>query len=205
MSDMSVLINFKICDNSPDCNGIKACPQDAIYWDEDNDELGIDNEKCVSCGKCGEACEVGAIRVAQSEEEYQTIQREIENDPRQVSDLFVDRYGAEPISQTFETPPEKFYIQILRSTKLTALEVFQEDSIHCLLHSIPISDLFEGFNVQYRKMEASDDFINQYQVDELPALLFFKDGDLVAKIEGHYKPKDEDELREKVKTIVRNN
>lgn len=124
MLAISVLINFKICDNSPDCNGIKVCPQDAIYWDQDEEELAIDNEKCVSCGKCEETCEVGAIRVAHSESEYEQIKQEIEDDPREVSDLFVDRFGAEPISQTFQTPPDKFYIQILRSTKLTALEVF---------------------------------------------------------------------------------
>ncbi len=33
---MSVLINFKICDNSPDCNGIRDCPTKAFYWDKEN-------------------------------------------------------------------------------------------------------------------------------------------------------------------------
>lgn len=54
-------------------------------------------------------------------------------------------------------------------------------------------------------MEASENFLNRYEVVKLPALLFFKDGNLVGKIEGHYRPKDEEQLREKVKTIVRNN
>ncbi|MFZ5341462.1 MAG: 4Fe-4S dicluster domain-containing protein [Patescibacteria group bacterium] len=55
---MSILINFKICDNSPDCNGIKACPQNAIYFDEEKDTLVINNDLCISCNKCVKSCYV---------------------------------------------------------------------------------------------------------------------------------------------------
>ena len=35
---MSVLINFKICDNAEVCGGIEVCPTGALSWDEENEE-----------------------------------------------------------------------------------------------------------------------------------------------------------------------
>ncbi|MBU0897971.1 MAG: 4Fe-4S dicluster domain-containing protein [Patescibacteria group bacterium] len=61
---MSVLINFKICDNSKDCNGIKVCPVGAIFWDEKRKTVAVNNKKCISCGMCEKSCLIGAIRVA---------------------------------------------------------------------------------------------------------------------------------------------
>lgn len=66
---MSVLINFKICDNSKDCNGIAVCPIKAFYWDEKKKTIAVDETKCISCGKCEESCPVDAIRVARNEKE----------------------------------------------------------------------------------------------------------------------------------------
>lgn len=62
---MAVLINFKICDNSKDCGGIEVCQTGAFHWDEKNKKINVDDKKCISCGKCEEACPVGAIRVAE--------------------------------------------------------------------------------------------------------------------------------------------
>ena len=125
---MPVLINFKICDNSKDCNGIKVCPIGAFYWDEKNKTIAVDNSKCTNCGKCEDACPVDAIRVARNEEEYEKIKKEIEEDPRKVSDLFVDRYGAQPIHPAFLIPQSKFDVQILRSTKPAVVELFKNET-----------------------------------------------------------------------------
>jgi len=199
---MSVLINFKICDNSKDCNGIEVCPTQAIYWDEENKTLAIDNSKCISCGVCEPSCPVNAIRVAKTEEEYNKIKREIDEDPRKVSDLFVDRYGAVPIDIAFFIPQNKFDIQILESTKLAVVELFNDKSIKCLLHSIPLKELFDDIDVKYRKIKDDDILSKKYKVNELPVLLFFKGGKLIGKIEGYYK--DKDELMEKINKIIKN-
>lgn len=92
---MAVLVNFKICDNDKACSGMAVCPKRCFSWGEKG--LIIDNEKCISCGKCEEACMVSAIKVARNEEEYQKIKKEIEEDPRTINDLLVDRYGAKSI------------------------------------------------------------------------------------------------------------
>lgn len=201
---MTVLINFKICDNSEDCNGIRVCPTRAFYWDREKKTIAVDNSRCTSCGKCEEACPVDAIRVAKTEREFREIKKEIEKDPRKVSDLFVDRYGAQPISSAFLIPESKFDIQILRSTRPAVLELFRDDSIQCLLRSIPLKNLFKGLDIKYRKMEVKNNsLLDRYEIKELPALLFFRDGKLAGKIEGYFESREREELKGKIDKILR--
>lgn len=201
---MPVLINFKICDNSKDCGGIEVCPTGAFYWDEKKKTIAVDNTKCISCGRCEEACPVEAIRVARNEAEYKRIKKEIDEDPRRVSDLFIDRYGAQPIHPAFLIPQGKFNIQILESTKPAVVELFNHDSIQCLLYSIPIKELFDKVDIKYKKIEIQDkSLLKKYKVKELPSLLFFKDGKLIDKIEGYYDNKEEKELKDKVNKIIK--
>lgn len=200
---MPVLINFKICDNSVDCSGIEVCPVEAFYWDEKNKTIAVDNSKCINCGKCEIACPVDAIRVARNEEEYKKIKKEIDEDPRKVSDLFVDRYGAQSVGPAFLVPQSKFDIQILRSTKLAAVELFTHGSIKCMINSIPVKKLFKDVDVKYRKIEIKDDSLpKKYKVKEFPTLLFFKDGKLIGKIEGYYDIGRRREIIEQINKII---
>ena len=202
---MSVLINFKVCDNSPDCTGIQDCPTGALYWDEEKRTIAFNEDDCTLCGVCEDACLVDAIRVASTDEEYQRIKKEIDEDPRKVTDLFVDRYGAQPIQEAFLAQQDKFDIQILQSTKLTAVEVFNDDSIECLISSIPVKELLEKIphDLTYRKLEITDSsLLESYDVQELPALLFFNNGTLLNKIEGYYDTTRKTELIERITSIT---
>jgi len=203
---MSVLINFKICDNAKECNGIAACPIKAFYWDEENKTIAVDNSKCTSCGLCEESCPVHAIRVAKNEEEYNKIKKEIDEDSRKISDLFVDRFGATSVDPASLIPVSEFKTQILESTKLAAAELFKNSSIKCLLYSIPIRELFKGVDVKFRKINVGDDesLLKTYEITKLPSLLFFKDGKLIGKIEGYHGNKDEEMIIEKIKEIIKN-
>ena len=53
---MAILVNFKICDNAPECLAPPACPTGAIIWNEEKKTLEIDNSKCTSCGLCIPTC-----------------------------------------------------------------------------------------------------------------------------------------------------
>jgi len=199
---MSVLINFKICDNAKECNGVAVCPTGALHWDAKRKQVIIDNAKCVNCGKCEKACEVSAIHVAKSEKDYAKIEKEIKEDPRRVSDLFVDRYGAQPIHTAFLISDSKFQLEVLESAKLVAVECFNDDSIMCLLRSVPMKELLKNYSLKYRKMIISNELSAKLKIKKLPALLFFENGKLLGKIEGYYDNKKKDILAGKIKNII---
>ncbi len=200
---MPVLINFKICDNAKECYGIEVCPTGAFHWDEKNKTITVDESKCILCGKCEKACAVGAIRVARNEEEYRKIKMEFDEDPRKASDLFVDRYGAMPIHPAFLTDEKNFDRDILESTKMVILELFNDDSIECLIKSIPIKELFKGMDVKYRKMGTEDkSLLKKYKIKKFPSLLFFKDGKLIGEIQGYYNIDKKKELQKKINEIT---
>lgn len=201
---MAVLINFKICDNAQECNGIAVCPTGALSWDKKKKKIIINNKKCTSCAKCEQACEVDAIRVGKTEKAYNKIKKEIDRDPRRVSDLFTERYGAQPICSPFFVSKEDFDVHILKANKLTVVEFFSNDSIKCLLYSIPVRELFEGFDIKYRKMEVknSDIILRKYSISRLPALLFFKSGKLIGKIQGYYNKEEKEKILKKISKII---
>ncbi len=200
---MPALVNFKICDNSKDCSGIEICHSGAFFRDDEKKTIVVDNAKCTSCGACENSCPVGAIHVAKNDDELAQIKKEVDEDTRTVSDLFVDRYGAQPVHPAFNISEDKFNVQILESSKPAVVELFSNDSIQCLLHSIPIKDLFHGRDIKYRKIEVTGNtFIEKYGVKELPALLFFMNGKLVGKIEGYFDIRKKSELLDEVNKIL---
>jgi NAD-dependent dihydropyrimidine dehydrogenase PreA subunit len=202
---MSVIINFKICDNAEECNGIAVCPTGALAWDKKKKKIIINNKKCISCGKCKKVCEVGAISVAKTKEEYRKLKKEVDNDPRKVTDLFTERYGAQPLYTPFFIIEKDFDVHVLKAKKLTALELFSNESIKCLLYSLPIRDIFEGLDIGYRKMkvETGNKLLKEYKVKKLPSLLFFKSGKLIGKIEGYHGNEEKEMLIKKIAKIVK--
>lgn len=201
---MPVLINFKICDNAKECNGIAVCPTGALSWDTERKGIRIDNGKCIGCGKCEKACEVDAISVASGDEEYECLAKEIDADPRKVSDLFIDRYGAQPVHPAFLIPEGKFQAEVLEAGKLTVAELFDDGSLRCFRRSIPIKRLLPGSDIKYRKCQVSEEFAKGYGIRELPALLFFENGELIGKIEGYFDKEGEGEMLEAIDSIVKN-
>lgn len=200
---MSVLINFKICDNAKECGGIRACSSGALFWDDKKKTIKINNTKCTSCGLCRGACEVGAIEVAMNDEEYKRIQKEFDDDPRKISDLYLDRYGAQPIIPAFLINERRFEQEVKELKRLFVAELFKSDTIECMIKSIPIKELIHGKDIQYKKVEVkNNELLSKYHIQELPALLFFKDGKVLGKIEGYYNLDSKEEIIKKIKNII---
>ena len=192
---MAVLINFKICDNDKACGGVAVCPTGAIYYDEEKETLSIDNDKCISCGMCEKECPIGAIKVAKDEKEYEILKKQIEEDPRRTKDLFVDRYGATPLSEFFMLESEEVANKI-NSKNIVLIEFYNDDSIQCLLKSIPIKELLKDFpdSTQFYKVEISETLTNEYQIKELPAIVAFENGRMKGKIEGYIDEDNKEKL-----------
>ena len=200
---MAVLINFKICDNAKECSGIAVCPTGALSWNEEENRIEIDNTKCVACGMCEKECPIGAIRVASTDEEYKKIEKEIENDPRKIKDLFVDRYGASPLSEFFMIEEDEIESKI--SDNLVLIECYDDNSIQCLIKSIPVKKITENLpdNTLFYKTSVTDKTTEKYEISELPALLAFENGKLKGKIEGFYSNDEEEVFLEKLKEILK--
>lgn len=203
---MAVLINFKICDNAKECGGIAVCPTGALSWDEEKETIVIDNSKCISCGRCEKECPIGAFSVAKDEKEYAKMKKEIDDDPRTTKDLFVDRYGAAPISEFFQIEEGDVEEKIAKDC-ITLIEMYNLDEVACLLKSIPIKDLTKELpkDTLYYKMEESSKIKEEYDISECPVLLVFKKGKLLGKIEGYYTTEDSDEVVSKLDKIVNGN
>lgn len=200
---MSVLVNFKICDNAKECGGVEVCPVGAFSWDDEKETIVLDNEKCISCGLCEKECPIGAIRVAKTEEEYEKIKREIDSDPRTTKDLFVDRYGAAPLSEFFMIEVDDVSEKI-KNKGLTFIECYKDDSIQCLLKSIPVKELTVDLDhdTLFYKVEVDDEIVDKYDLYTFPSLLIFKDGEYLGKVDGYYTNDNKADLIEAIYQII---
>ena len=203
---MKALINFKICDNAPECGGVAVCPTEAMYFDEEKKTIIVDEEKCINCGLCENECPIGAIMVPKSNDEYILFQKYIEEDPRTIEDLFVDRFGAATVSEFFTIDKKQFYNKI-NNDKLTMIELYDSEIAECLLKSIPIKDISKELNEEtfFYKIDKEMELIERYNIQELPILMFFKNNELLGKIEGYHSIDQFDDLKIKLKNIKESN
>ena len=58
-----IIVESKRCPQNHRCPAMRICPVDAIVQDG-NAAPTIDNEKCISCGKCMRVCPYGAFQEA---------------------------------------------------------------------------------------------------------------------------------------------
>jgi len=200
---MPAIINFKICDNARECSGIAICPTKAMHYDEETQTIVVDKDKCTSCGLCRPECPIGAIQIGKTDEEYLRCQKDIDDDSRTIKDLFVDRYGASPISEFFMINSDQLEGKI-KNENITLIEVYNAIEAQCLLKSIPIRELTDDIQgeVQYYKLEPSDDIKNKYEITKLPSLLIFKNGNLLGKIEGYYTVDQIEEVKEEIQEVI---
>ena len=195
---MAVQINWKICDNDKSCGGISECPTGALYWNEVEETIGINNDACISCKKCvTDGCPVGAIIVTDSEDEYEQVRGKIASDPRDKAQLFVDRFGAAPISD--EVLIEKDAAAEITQAGITLIERFTDSTIQCLIHSIKVDDVRYklGLVFSYYKCEDEEDETTEY-----PILDIYVDGILKGSVCGYYSDEEFEEFIGKIKQFI---
>lgn len=196
---MSVLINFKICDNCADCSGIKVCPVNAFLWSEEEKTIKIDEDKCINCGKCVASCNVNAIKLAKTKEEYDKITKEYELDPRTIADLYVERYGATKI-QDIDWDIST-YNDRLNTSRPVIIEINNEDNIECLIKSVPISEIIKNFHkdATYTKFFVDEKDYKKYNLKSTPVLRFYYKGKLLGEIEEYFTINEKYDYLEKIR------
>lgn len=196
-----VIINEKICDNAKECSGISVCPTGAIFWNETKGKLDVDNELCISCRLCvTEGCPIGAITVVDSKVEYENELARIAADERTVEELFVERYGAAPIEEDFLIELQEIE-GVLRDGKFVFIEQFNDDSIQCLLHSVPIFEIRDKLAIEFDYYKC--DVGNQEDSNAYPSLVIYYGSQYLGKIEGYFDDKMKEVLIEKIKLIIK--
>lgn len=202
---MAILINYKICDNAPECLAPPICPTGAIIWNEEKKTLEIDNSKCTSCGLCIPTCPMEAIFLAKTDEEYAQIKKEIDEDKRTRKDLFVDRYGAMPLMDDFMADEEMIKDKIERDN-LTFVEIYDAENVECLLKSIPLKEITQDMpkDTRYYKVNFTDNLMKEYDIKELPSLLIFKSKKLIGKVEGYYPTDEKEKFLSLINKIAKN-
>jgi len=186
---MPPIINFKICDNSEDCNAIHMCEKGVFGWDNKRKTLTLNHKKCNDCGKCVTYCPVKAIRFCTGKDDCEKVQREIDRDPRTITELFIDRYGAMPIDDaySFELTPERLK-QRINVRRPVIVEFNRKETVACLLKSVPIADIQEQFHpdATYAKFFINTDEMNKYGVTKTPCLRFYYNNELLGKIDDYF-------------------
>lgn len=191
---MPAIINYKICDQASACGGISVCPVGAFTYNEKKKRIEIDNKKCISCGACEKTCPIGAIGVAKTQEEFEELKQEIENDPRSADELFVDRFGGDVINEKSMIKYDAIDGKIASSSN-AIIELFNDDSIMCLLKSIPYHEILGATGIKkYYRCNVQENDIKKYKAKELPCMLIVKDKKLVKTVNGYYEEKDKQKL-----------
>lgn len=108
-----------------------------------------------------------------------------------------------PLSDFFIITPKELE-EKTKTQNIVLVECYNDDSIECLLKSIPIKELTKNLpdSTLFYKIESDDTLIKKYHIDELPTLLFFRNGKLLNKISGYYTIDEKDKLIQQIENIL---
>ena len=203
MKKGNILINRSVCDDAKECSGADVCATGALYWDESKKEgerLSYNAELCTQCEECVDldnGCPLAgeALFYVKTEEEYAKVEEKIKNEKRTFADLKVERYGAEPIAEPISIAELKDWCKEQNENSVLLVELLNDNSIKCLLHSIRIKDIQDNIIEDSKHIKVfldSNECFTDIEIEDLPTLLIYKNNKLLGKIDGYFDDSQED-------------
>ena len=222
-----ITFNYKKCDNRGECSAEKICRKhrSAILRDRNNNIWYVDNKKCDECGQCRSVCEL--FNVHSDRAEFFEKLREIEAMTIEPDFFDKDRFGSgsfhpshkidsfEKLKQKIQTNTELLIVEIADGARLTSS--FDAILINEIIPTTYYERCFYKFIIPRTNQEqagevqvvASDaqhekeceEVMKYLSLNELPALIFFKNGNIDKKIEGMFRLVDTDRRDYFVNTI----
>lgn len=108
--------------------------------------------------------------------------------------MFVDRYGADIINEDVVIPFEKLD-KVISQSKNAIIELFNDDSISCLLKSIPYVDILDNSSFdEYFRCYVGENDLEKLHVKELPCMLLVKNCKVLKVINGYFDEGDKRKL-----------
>lgn len=199
---MPVIVNYKICDSAPECPGIEVCPTNAIFYDNEKKEIRVNEKKCIDCERCIAVCDAGALKLYRIEQERKKIMDDIAQQNMTKKELFVDRYGAQPIDNEKLIETIMLDHKVKKNNNIMLVEIFIENNIECLINSIPVSKIVNEQQAYLKVEDLNGKIKEKYKIDTYPALLVFKEKNNIGIINGFYNVDQELEFRNKIKKII---
>lgn len=220
-----VVFNYKRCDNARMCPVIEKCAlemnvpygEGAVYFDEDKSRIRVDTQKCSNhncktqvCVKDCADCFTYTYNSAQkwwAEQEIHKTER-VYKDGNQIA----DRFNAEDTTLHARISPEECYKYVCESRGLLILEI-AANSVCCSAYdSIQLLKILDKniYHKYYRKVVLYNekDIIRiegEFKINELPALVFFFNGERIGLISGiyrHCEDNSEELLKNKISKIL---
>lgn len=192
---MPILIDYRVCDNSPGCTPARICPQGVISFDSKRRKIVYDNSRCGDCpGPCVRYCPAGAVKYASNDFELARLKKEIEESNLSKDDLLEQKYGIRP-SDPRETGKNLIHVdcqnfkkEVLESPLPVVVDFWAEWCAPCRVLAPTFKALAEEYDgkIKFAKMDTEEcpTVPSTYGIMSIPTLLFFYKGKLIDGMVG---------------------
>jgi thioredoxin 1 len=194
--NMPIAINYKICDQGRGCPCISGCPQRAWSFNEKKGRPEVDTSKCNDCWKCIKICPARAVLGALDGEGLKKLNDELSKYSKTRDEIYEPRFNADRTEKESQISGEEFDEKI-NQNGIVIIEFWAEPfASRCRLNAALYSDILPE-KIPLHKINAfqNPDLMERFSISALPALLIFKDGEVIDHIAGYTSISEKEALR----------